>query len=243
MTPGGRTQETSAGGEAFKPLRIMVVDDHPLVRDGLRHLIDAETDMNVVAEAKSGESAMRLLGEEEVDLALVDLALPGMDGLTLIRRIRDEHPELRIVVVSMLDQSLNAERALRAGASGFVTKRDATEEVVSSIRRVSSGELYVSEGLAMDMIGDLIGGRKGALNSITEELSKREFEVFRLIGKGMRTSQVADTLDLSVKTVETHQANIKRKLGLRDARELAYYAMRWWEMERPDQPDGPLIEP
>ena len=240
MTQGGAGPGAPSQEETRAPMRIMIVDDHPLVRDGLRHLIDAEGDMKVVAEAKSGEVALKELGETEVDLVLVDLALPGMDGLTLIRKIREEHSELRMVVVSMMDQSLSAERALRAGAAGFVTKGDATEEVVSAIRRVSRGEIYVSEGLAMDMIGDLIGGRKGSASSVTEELSEREFEVFRLIGKGMRTSQVADTLDLSVKTVETHQANIKRKLGLRDARELAYYAMRWWEMERPDQAGDPF---
>jgi DNA-binding NarL/FixJ family response regulator len=242
MSPGGTGRDGDAGGGGFRPTRVMIVDDHPIVRDGLRHLIDAERDMEVVAEAKSGEVALRNLAGTEVDLVLVDLALPGMDGITLLRRIRDAHPDLHLVVVSMLDQSLNAERALRAGASGFVTKGDATDEVVTAIRRVSAGDLYVSSGLAMDMIGDLIGGRKGSLSSITDELSEREFEVFRLIGKGMRTSQVADALDLSVKTVETHQANIKRKLGLRDARELAYYAMRWWEMERPDLAGGPINE-
>ncbi len=215
-------------------LRIFIVDDHPIVRDGLKHLIDAEPDLMVVGEASSGETALRGIPSAGPEMVLVDLNLPGMDGFTLIRQIREAHPDLLILVVSMLEQAVNAERALRAGAAGFVTKADASEEVVTAIRRVRGGELYVSEGLAMDIIGDLLSGQQGSLTSVEAQLTDREFEVFSLIGKGLRARQIAETLELSVKTVETHQANIKRKLGLRDARELAYYAMRWHEMERPD---------
>jgi DNA-binding NarL/FixJ family response regulator len=216
-------------------VRVMIVDDHPIVRDGLRHFIDAEPEMTVCGEARSGEDALKALSSGVPDLVLVDLSLPGMDGVSLIRRIKEDHPEVLILVVSMLEQSMHAERALRAGASGFVTKADATEEVVTAIRRVVRGEVYVSAGLAMDMIGDMVRGGKGSLGTVEASLSGREFEVFRLIGRGFRTKQIADVLDLSVKTIETHQANIKRKLGLRDARELGYYAMRWQEMERPDE--------
>jgi len=226
--------------QSRKQIRVMVVDDHPIVRDGLRHLIDAEADMMVCGEARSGEAALETLPQLRPDMVLVDLGLPGMDGISLISRISEGFPDVLVLVVSMLEQSMYAERALRAGATGFVTKADATEEVVTAIRRVIQGELYVSEGLAMDMIGDLIGGGKESLTAVERQLSDREFEVFRLIGRGFRARQIADALELSVKTVETHQANIKRKLGLRDARELAYYAMRWQEMERPDE-GGPLF--
>ncbi len=235
MTEG---QETGPGRPAASGdgrTRILIVDDHPIVRDGLRHLIEAEPDMIVCGEARSGEQALAIMDETVPDLALVDLGLPGMDGVTLIRKVRADYPDVQVLVVSMMDQALHAERALKAGASGFVTKADATEEVVTAIRRVTEGELYVSEGLAMDLIGDLLGGGQGSLTTVASQLTEREFEVFQLIGRGMRTRQIADALDLSVKTIETHQANMKRKLGLRDARELAYYAMRWQEMERPDE--------
>lgn len=215
-------------------IRIMIVDDHPIVRDGLRHLIEAEPELVVCGEARTGEEALKILPRAKPDLALVDLGLPGMDGISFIRRVKQEFPDILILVVSMLEQSLYAERALRVGAAGFVTKADATDEVVTAIRQVSRGELYVSKGLAMDMIEDLIGGGKGSLSTVEKQLSERESEVFRLIGRGFRTKQIADALDLSVKTIETHQANIKRKLGLRDARDLAYYARRWHEMERPE---------
>jgi len=236
-----RTGDPNGGNDAQKDsaqTRILIVDDHPIVRDGLRHLIQAESDMTVCAEAKSGEEALRVMAEASPDLALVDLNLPGMDGVSLIRRIKADHPEVLVLVVSMLEQAGHAERALRAGASGFVTKADATEEVVSAIRKVTSGDLYVSEGLAMDIIGGFLGGDRGSPTSVASQLTDREFEVFQLIGRGLRAGQIAEALNLSVKTIETHQANIKRKLDLRDARDLAYYAMRWQEMERSDD-EGP----
>lgn len=219
-----------AGGEG---LRVFVVDDHPIVRDGLTNLIESQPDMAVCGGARSGEEALATLGEGEADVVIVDLALPGMDGITLIRHLKAEHPEILVLVVSMLEQAIHAERALTAGASGFVTKADATVDVVAAIRKIVQGELFVSEGLAMDIIGDLLGGGQESLRAVERELTNREFEVFRLIGKGLGTRDVADTLTLSVKTIETHQANIKRKLGLRDARELAYYARRWRELDRP----------
>ncbi len=233
MNPINRSEIQRVDNAPEGQVRVFIVDDHPIVRDGLRHLIEAEPDMVVSGEAHSGEAALRVLGASTPDLAIVDLNLPGMDGYTLIRRIRSELPDVKVLVVSMLEQAAHAERALRAGAVGFVTKADASEEVVSAIRRVTRGELYVSEGLAMDIIGDLLGGRGGSLGKVESELTEREFEVFRLIGSGSRTRHIADALELSVKTVETHQANIKRKLGLRDAQELAYFARRWHEMERP----------
>lgn len=228
----------SGNVEEPSPVRVFIVDDHPIVRDGLRHLIEPEPDLEVAGEARSGEAALELMAEDPPDLVLVDLNLPGMDGIALIRRIKERHPGILVLVVSMLDQVLHAEKALKSGAAGFVTKADATEEVVSAIRRVVRGELYVSEGLAMDLIGDLLGGGQGSLSTVASQLTDREFEVFQLIGKGMRPRQIADALELSVKTVETHQANIKRKLDLRDARELAYFAMRWQELDRIGSEDG-----
>lgn len=229
---------TDASPKKGPQIRVMIVDDHPIVRDGLRYIIEAEPELSVCGEASSGESALRALRRLTPDLILVDLGLPGMDGISLIRRIKKVYPDILIIVVSMLDQSLNAEKALKAGASGFVTKADATDEVVLAIRRVARGELYVSEGLAMDMIGDLIGGGRGPSGAVETQLSTREFEVFGLIGQGLRARKIAETLDLSVKTIETHQANIKRKLGLRDAQDLAYFARRWHELERSEE-EGP----
>jgi DNA-binding NarL/FixJ family response regulator len=221
--------------EETSVVHVFIVDDHPIVRDGLRHLIDADPGLEVSGEAESGEEALKLMEREPPDVAVVDLSLPGMDGVSLIRRIREMHPDTPVLVLSMLEQTLQAERALKAGASGYVTKADATDEVVTAIHRVVAGEIYVSESLAMDIIGDLLGGRQDSLSTVEQELTDREFEIFRLIGRGLRSRQIAEALGRSVKTIEAHQSNIKRKLGLRDARELAYYAMRWREMEGPEE--------
>lgn len=220
-----QTQEIPGG-----VMRILVVDDHPIVREGLKRVLEAEKDLRVTAEASNAEHALRLLSSSQFDLALVDLALPGVDGFTLIQRMKQLCPHLPIVVVSILEQAHHAERALKAGASGFVTKADAADEVVLAVRRVARGELYVSEGLAMDIIEDLLTGKPPGGASVEGRLTDREFEVFRLLGRGKRTREVAEILELSVKTVETHQGNIKRKLGLRDSRELVYFARRWHEL-------------
>lgn len=205
--------------------RIVLVDDHPIVRHGLRVLIDGEDDLEVCGEAGSIEEARKLIAEADPELALVDLSLKDESGLDLIKDLRLQHPELLILVVSIHDEGLYAERVLRAGAKGYVAKQEATYELLSAIRKVLEGAVYVSDRVASRMLDRMTGnpGEQGPL----EQLSDRELQVFRLIGGGKTTREIAKTLHLSIKTIETYRAHIKTKLGLRNATELVQRAATW----------------
>ena len=207
--------------------KILIVDDHPIVREGLSTLINLEPDLVVCAEAGDGDSALAALEESKPDLVLLDLSLPGITGFGLIRKIKKLEPRLPILVLSMHDETFSAERALRAGALGYLMKAEATGQVIAAIRCVLSGVVYVSEKMASHIISRLVSSGNSAEVSPVERLSDREFEVFQLVGRGHATSRIAKGLCLSVKTVETHRANIKRKLGVKDATELLQYAVEW----------------
>ena len=208
-------------------VRILIVDDHPIVREGLSTLINLEPDLVVCGEAEDGDGALAALEELKPDLVLLDLSLPGITGFALIRQIKKLEPRLPILVVSMHDEIFSAGRALRAGALGYLMKAEATDQVIPAIRCVLSGAVYVSEKMASHMISGLVSNRKSAEVSPVERLSDREFEVFQLVGRGHATSRIARELYLSVKTVESHRANIKRKLDVKDATGLLQYAVRW----------------
>ena len=208
-------------------VRILIVDDHPIVREGLSSIINLEADLVVCGEAGDGESALDAIEDSKPDLVLLDLSLPAISGFELIRRIKKRKARLPILVVSMHDEIFNAERALRAGAVGYLMKAEATEHVILAIRRVLGGDVYVSEKMVSRMISRLVAGDVTAEASPVERLSDREFEVFELIGRGDATRRIAEELHLSVKTIETHRANIKHKLGLKDATELLIYAINW----------------
>lgn len=207
--------------------RILVVDDHPIVRQGLALLINQEADLLVCGEAEEATGAMHALAFSKPDILIVDISLNGPDGIDLLKNIRSTHPTLPVLILSMHDESMYAERALRAGANGYIMKQEATEKVLVALRRILSGEIYVSDRIANKMLKHYITGSGTLRRSSIADLSDRELEVFRLIGEGHGTRQIAEELHLSVKTVESYQAHIKEKLSLRSARELMQHAIQW----------------
>jgi len=203
--------------------RILIVDDHPLVREGLARLIDEEPDLIVAGSASDATSARIALGDLDPDFLVLDLSLPGSSGFHLIREVRETNPILPILILSMHAEPFNAERALQAGANGYITKADAPEMVLDAIRTIRGGDVFVSPELAGKLLSRMSTGPTGAIS----ELSNRELEVFDLIGTGVSTKRIATKLVLSIKTVETYRSNIKRKLGLEDSSELVNYAIRF----------------
>jgi len=207
--------------------RVFIVDDHPVVRQGLALLINREADLAVCGDAADAPSALQRLDALQPDIVILDLSLNGPDGLDLLKTIRGRNGALPVLVLSMLDESLYAERALRAGASGYIMKQEATEKVLVAIRRILGGGIYLSDRMANKVLHHFVGGSPAGENSPLSELTDREMEVFRLIGKGNSTRQIAEQLHISVKTVESYQAHIKEKLSLKNARELMQSAMRY----------------
>jgi len=219
-----KEKETVSAGKKNK---IFIVDDHPIVRKGLSQLINQESDMVVCGEAENAQNALELLKKIRPDLAIVDISLQGIDGIELIKKIRVRDTNLPILVVSMHDESLFAERALRVGAKGYIMKQEAIEKMMEAIRRVIRGELYVSERVSATIVKKFIDGKAENTRSPMEVLSNREFEVFQLIGQGFVTRQIARELNVSIKTVESYRANIKEKLDLKNATELLRHAVHW----------------
>jgi len=207
--------------------RVLVVDDHPIVRQGLTLLINREADLMVCGEAEDAHTALQSVVANRPDILVVDISLNGPDGLDLLKDIRTRHPELPVLILSMHDESIYAERALRAGAQGYIMKQEATEKVLVALRRILSREIYVSERIANRMLHSYIGSPAAGGPSSIGDLTDRELEVFRLIGEGHSTRQIAEDLHISVKTVESYQSHIKEKLSLRSARELVQYAIQW----------------
>lgn len=206
---------------------VFVVDDHPIVRQGLALLINQEADLAVCGEAEEMHSALSAIPAAKPDILIVDISLNGPDGLELLKHIRLSSPRLPVLILSMHDESIYAERALRAGANGYIMKQEATEKVLVALRRILSGEIYVSDRVANNMLQHYVRGANPARHTEISELTDRELEVFRLIGDGNGTRQIAEALHLSVKTVESYQAHIKDKLSLRSARELVQHAVEW----------------
>jgi DNA-binding NarL/FixJ family response regulator len=207
--------------------RIVIVDDHPLFRKGLEQLIHSEGTFAVCGEAGNAAEAMDVIRELDPNLAIVDLSLPGANGIELIKNIRAEFPKLPILVLSMHDESLYALRALRAGAEGYVMKHEAMANVIQAIHEVFSGRPYLSPAMASQIITKFAQGPSKGEVDATERLSDRELEILELIGKGIEVPQIAKTLHLSPKTVETHRAHIKEKLNLTNARQVARFAVQW----------------
>jgi DNA-binding NarL/FixJ family response regulator len=207
--------------------RVFLVDDHPIVRQGLTLLINQEPDLIVCGEAEAAWSVPSALATLNPDILIVDLSLNGPDGIDLLKSIRATDVELPILVLSMHDESVYAERALRAGANGYIMKQEATERVLVAIRRILHHEYYVSDRIANTMLQQLVSKPVHARESLIATLSDRELEVFRLIGDGHGTREIAEQLHLSVKTVESYQAHIKEKLSLPSARALMQRAIEW----------------
>jgi len=211
--------------------RILIVDDHPMMRQGLSQLIASEPDLTVCCEADTARQAFDAIARGKPDLALVDISLPDKSGLELIKDLHAMYPELSVLVVSMHDESLYAERVLRAGGRGYVMKQEGGRKLMDAIRHVLSGQIYVSEKMSSRILETFSGGRRDASGSPVARLTDREFEVFQLIGQGKGTREIAEHLHLSVKTVEVHRANIKQKLGITSATDLVRFAVRWADLQ------------
>ncbi|MGA2353663.1 MAG: response regulator transcription factor [Terriglobales bacterium] len=212
---------------ASRKKMVFVVDDHPIVRQGLALLINQEADLAVCGEAEEMQTALPAIQSMRPDILIVDISLNGPDGLELLKNVRITSPRLPVLILSMHDEAIYAERALRAGANGYIMKQEATERVLVALRRILSGEIYVSDRIANSMLQHYVRGVNPAEQSSMTELTDRELEVFRLIGDGLGTRQIAEALHLSVKTVESYQAHIKEKLSLRSGRELVQHAVEW----------------
>jgi len=206
----------------------VIVDDHPAVREALALRIGRQPDMEVCGEAAEMGDALRLVADAQPDLAVVDISLKSGSGIDLIKRIKDRNDAVRMLVWSMHSESLYAERALRAGAMGYINKDQATDKIVEAIRRVLDGKVYLSDAMAEKMLQRTVGGgRPEATRSPVASLADRELEVFLLIGQGVKTAEIAERLHLSVSTVETYRDRIRQKLDLSNGVELVHYATKW----------------
>src|SRR5579871_4347566 len=210
-----------------KKNKVFVVDDHPIIRQGLALMINREPDLTVCGEAQDAHTAIQAVATAKPDIMIVDISLTGPDGLDLLKDVLFRSPELPVLILSMHDEGIYAERALRAGAQGYIMKQEATEKVLVALRRILTREIYISERIANRMLQRYIGSRGTGRPSSIADLTDRELEVFRLIGEGHSTRRIAEELHISVKTVESYQAHIKEKLSLRSARELVQHAIQW----------------
>ena len=211
--------------------KILIVDDHPLVREGLADLVNKEKDLVVCGQAEDAYQAMEAIRELKPDMAIVDISLKETSGLELIKDIKIQHPSLPVLTLSMHEESVYAERALRAGAKGYIMKREATKKVVTAIRKVLRGQLYLSEKMTTRLVRKFVDGKPEAGTSPIDRLTDRELEVFSLLGRGNGTRQISEQLHLSVKTIETYRSRIKEKLNLTSASELLQHAFQWVNSE------------
>jgi len=227
MTPDGSKARRRRGARR-RVTRILLVDDHPMLRRGLAELISHEPDLGICGEADCAAEAIKRVDDDHPDLVIVDISLPDLNGVELIKQIKTRHPNLKLLVCSMHDEKIYAERALRAGALGYISKEEAAGQVVTAIRRVLQGEVYLSRQMANRMLQRMrTGDDADAVESPVDRLTDREIEVFELIGRGMSTREIADQLHLSVKTIDAHRQKIKAKLKLAHSNELVQHAVEW----------------
>jgi DNA-binding NarL/FixJ family response regulator len=207
--------------------KVFLVDDHPLVREHLTALLQREQDLQVCGEAGDAPTALSLITRQPPDLVILDISLKHSHGLELLKDLQNLRPSLPVLVLSMHDETLYAERALLAGAMGYITKEEATVSVLSAVRKVLAGQVYLSERMAGRMMQKMVKGAKDQVASPLEVLADRELEVFQMVGRGRGTRQIAEELHLGIKTVESYKARIKEKLRLADGNELLQYAIHW----------------
>ncbi|MBI3848855.1 MAG: response regulator transcription factor [Verrucomicrobia bacterium] len=212
--------------------RILIVDDHPMMRQGLAQLIGEEADLTICGEAEKASQALEGIGRLKPDLVLADISLPDKSGLELIKDMQAIKPGLAVLVISMHDESLYAERVLRAGGRGYIMKQEGGKKLMAAIRQVLDGKIYVSENISARILENLSGRHISGDGTPVDKLSDRELEVFQLIGEGKGTREIAAQLHLSIKTVEVHRAHIKEKLSLKTAPELVRSAVRWVETQQ-----------
>jgi DNA-binding NarL/FixJ family response regulator len=236
--PGLAVQPNRSPAALGRKAKILLVDDHPIVRQGLHLMLAAEPDIEVCGQAKDVPEALEMIAKYAPDLVVADLSLSGLSGLDLIKDVKVKQLSMPVLILSMHDETVQAERALRAGARGYVMKQEATGTVITAIRQVLAGHIYLSDRMSSKLLGKLAGGAGGGTASPIERLSDREFQVFTLIGQGIGPRAIAEKLGLSVKTVEAHRENIKAKLGLGSGNELIRYAMQYL-MDQTARPDVP----
>ena len=207
--------------------KIVLVDDHPVLRKGLARLIDSKEGFVVCGEASSATDAMEVIRAEKPHLAVVDIGLPGASGIDLTKSIRAEFPDVPVLILSMHDDALYATRALRAGATGYIVKQDAIDNITTALEETLDGRRYLSPGIAQQLQTDGVGDEPRSTHDLIDQLTDRELEIFHLIGKGSDVREIAEALNVSPKTVETHRTNIKEKLKLKNARQVARVALQW----------------
>jgi DNA-binding NarL/FixJ family response regulator len=220
--------------EIRNKIRVLLVDDHPIVRKGLGQLINQESGWEVCGEAEDATAALKAVGTLKPNVVVLDLSLKGTNGLELLKILKTRHPKVPVLVLSMYEESLYAERALRAGAKGYLMKQEGTEKVIGAIRKIVAGEVCVSEALASQMLSRLTNDGEGADRSPTDRLSDRELEVFQLIGNGLTTRQIAEKLLISIKTVESYREHLKDKLKLKNGTELVRQAVQFFHTSKPN---------
>ena len=222
--------------------KILLVDDHPLVREGIAALLRATPDLTISAEVGSADEALQAIEAELPDLVLLDISLPGASGIELLKDLHVRYPRLLVLVLSMHEESVYAERALRAGAQGYIMKQEPGSRVIEAVRCVLRGDLYVSPSLAARMVKLFVANKQGKdTRTSVERLSDRELQVYSFIGGGLSTQEVATKLSLSVKTIQTYREHIKRKLGLRNATDLVHHATHWVENEEMGPPEQEVV--
>lgn len=224
-----KPKKLSLAPAKIKKSKILIVDDHPIMRRGLAELINLEQDLTVCGEACTIQTALEAIKTLSPDVALVDLSLKDESGLELIKDIKARFPSVRILVLSMHDETFYAERVLRAGAKGYVMKQQASGQVLLAIRKILTGEVYLSDAVSSKILRNFSGDKTDKPGFSVDRLSDRELEVFRLIGTGIGTRQIAERFSRSVKTIETYREHIKQKLDLKDSAELTQTAIRWMQ--------------
>lgn len=222
------TRKAARQAATAKPVvTVVVVDDHPVVRQGVQMLIDAQKDMSVCGTAESVNEGLAVIKEHDPDVAVVDISLKDSNGLELIKDLQIRQPGVRVLVLSMHDETFFAERVLRAGARGYITKEETTTKVVEGIRAIMEGEVFLSESMSSKMLLKMVGGKAQSMTTSIEALTDRELEVYEMIGHGLGTREIAEKLHLSPKTIETYRERIKDKLQLESATELLRHAVQW----------------
>jgi len=221
------SQSNVVGGKR-RVRRVLIVDDHPIVRQGLRRVMENEEDLTVCGEAETARDARAAIKEFNPDVVIADISLKQGDGIELVRDVRAHYPQLPILVLSMHDETIYAERMLSAGANGYIMKQAASEQFLISLRRVLDGGIYVSEAVGNNMIEKFAAGGTYISANPIDRLSNRELQILHMIGKGMSTRETAHSLNLSIKTVESHRQRIKRKLNLTTGTQLVQYAVNWF---------------
>ncbi|MFH0975373.1 MAG: response regulator transcription factor [Spirochaetota bacterium] len=207
--------------------KVLIVDDHPILRQGIKRVLEKESDLVISGEAASANEAMEIINRDKPDVAIIDITLSGnVNGIDLIRSIKERFPDIYTLVLSMHSESIYAERAIKSGAHGYIMKEDAAKNIINAVRTVLNDELYLSSELSKKLLNKLIH-KQGGSDLTIENLSNREFEIYQFIGNGFSTKEIANKLSLSIYTVESHKKNIKEKLRIKDSSELTRNAIQW----------------